>query len=140
MKVIVVDAEKTERRTFAHGLGTYGFEVRDAESPEQADGVMLEHGADIAVFSIADDPFESYRLADMLRTHNPEIFLIVAIGSGVSARDLMTQYAADGWLERPYRLESAVQTLGAVAGFQDYDNPESGLYQVPRSEPRRITG
>jgi len=140
MRVLVVDGDQKEGRAFAAGLATYGLDVAEASNLAEAEEKMTSVGADIAVFCIGNDPFEGYLLADMFRTHNPEIFLVVALGSSSHGRETMLQYAADGWLEKPYRLESAIETLGAVAGFRDYDNPESGLYQVSRLEPRRITG
>ena len=114
---LVIEDERRVRRITAEMMQRLGFEVLTAPSGKEGVRLVQDHPGAIAVvlldFTAAEvSGDETYREIERLRPDTP-----VILTSGYSreeARKLFADSGLSGFLQKPYRLRTLVETLKAV--------------------------
>ena len=134
MRVLVVDGGGSERRHLVAGLRQASLEVSEASDRFAVKDLLASVTPDMAILCVNPGEMDEYLIADALRNANPEVMIfITSVGGQFSQDYLVNEYAADGWVNRPYVLDDVLESMSQAAGLGAYHSLESGMFS-------RVTG
>ena len=115
--VLIVDDEETVRATAAQMIAYFGFDVRQAESGQQALDLMRQQpaGFDLVLLDLTMPGMDGYATFTALRQLRPDQRIVIF--SGYSAHDARARFAGqnlNGFLQKPFSADSLREVLGQV--------------------------
>jgi len=116
------------------GLRQASLDVSEAADRYAVKDVLASVVPDMAILCVNPGNMDEYLIADSLRNANPEVMIFITSDRAQFSQDfLVAEYAADGWVERPYVLDDVLECMSQAAGLGAYRSLESGMFS-------RVTG
>ena len=131
--LMVIDDDPTHRRLIGDMLEPLGFAV--VEAPDAATGLALvdQYPPDLFLLDVAMPGMDGWQLAAMLRARLPRTPIVMV---SADAREGLQGAAApvvhDGYLIKPVRLQSLLETLGSSLGL-------TWRYRSPRGVESKLS-
>ncbi|MDB6114187.1 MAG: sensor histidine kinase response regulator [Lacunisphaera sp.] len=116
--VLIVDDEEAVRATAAQMIAYFGFDVRQADSGQQALDLMRANPTafDLVLLDLTMPGMDGYATFTALRQLRPEQRIVIF--SGYSAHDARQRFAGqnlNGFLQKPFSANSLREVLGQIA-------------------------
>ncbi len=109
MTVMVVDDEPMIRKMVSSALKTSGYVVVDADSPQQAIGMMESHPAlDLLVTDVVMPDVNGCELAERMRLKRPELKVLFMSGYEPEAAQAGAAGSGVGFLQKPFRVSDLI--------------------------------
>ena len=104
-RILIVDDEQFMVHTLAKILELMGYDVLSALGGQEAYDLVLAQPVDLVVSDLHMPDMNGLELLTSIKTHNPEIPVILITGYGVeNARAVATAWKADGFLGKPFKI------------------------------------
>jgi UDP-3-O-acyl N-acetylglucosamine deacetylase len=115
--ILVVDDEEKIRRTLRGVLADEGFAVAEAADGRQALDLVERSSPRLAIVDIWMPEVDGIQLVKAIRERAPELPVIVISGHGtVETAMRAAQLGAFQFLEKPFTLESLLESVGRALG------------------------
>ena len=115
--VLVVDDEATVRATAAQMIAYFGFDVRQADSGQQALDLIREGGTrfDLVLLDLTMPGMDGFATFTAIRQEQPDQRIVVF--SGYSAQDAKQRFTGqnlNGFLQKPFSADSLREVLSQI--------------------------
>ena len=115
--MLVVDDEATVRATAAQMIAYFGFDVRQADSGQQALDLIREGGTrfDLVLLDLTMPGMDGFATFTAIRQEQPDQRIVVF--SGYSAQDAKQRFTGqnlNGFLQKPFSADSLREVLSQI--------------------------
>jgi DNA-binding response OmpR family regulator len=116
-RVLIVDAEESQRSALSVGLTVEGFEVAFAVSSQDALGILASPAsADVAMIDLMIPGLNGLDLARQIRGAFPHVRVVLSSAYHLSARQVeRTDCGAVGFVPKPYKVGELCSYLRSKA-------------------------
>lgn len=114
-RILIVDDEQFMVYTLAKILELMGYDVLSALGGQEAYDLYLAQPVDLVVTDLHMPNMNGLELLTSIKTHNPEIPVILVTGYGVeNARAVAAAWKADGFLGKPFKITELKTVIEAA--------------------------
>ena len=111
-KILVVDDEKSIRKTFEAFLTKEGYEVKTAENVDHALKIMDENELDLVLTDIIMPRITGIELLKIMKDKNPDIPIIIMTGEPtVETASLAVKSSAQDYITKPVSKNTLIRTV-----------------------------
>jgi two-component system, OmpR family, KDP operon response regulator KdpE len=130
LRVLVVDDEPPIRKLLRMGLGTQGYDVREAANGKAALELMADK-PDLVILDLGLPDMQGLELLRRLRTQNEGVPIVVLSSRGdEAAKVLALDLGADDYVTRPFGMNELLARIRAALRHQLQAHGERPIFRV----------